>query len=194
MRVRRAREWFLLLPLLLAAAGCGPGVGGTGTGEGYALEYFGARKASVCSASFAGELKCPARIVIGPAPVEEAEGSELVVWVDDPAAARVTVRIDVSDVDLEAQCDGVRFVGTWGETDDGSKRFFGHYSTTGSDVAQPGTLTVQPVEGAGLSYQLSDADDRAVLGPLVLRRTDREPTLSSCSSASPLPLGGAKFR
>jgi hypothetical protein len=194
-RLRRARGWCLLLPLLLlAAAGCGPGVGGTGTGEGYALEFFGARKASVCSASFAGELKCPARIVVGPAPVEPSEGSELVIWADDPAAARVSVHISASDADLSAHCEGVRFTGTWGETSEGTRRFFGHYTAAGSETAMPGTLTVQTVEGAGLSYVLSDATERVVLGPLVLQRTDKEPTLSLCSSVSPLPLSSAKYR
>ena len=52
----------------------------------------------------------------------------------------------------------------------------------------PGTLTVQSAEGTGLSYVLSDANERVVLGPLVLQRTDKEPTLSLCSSVSPLPL------
>jgi hypothetical protein len=194
MTARRRRDWFWLLPLLLAASGCGPGVGGTGTGDGYALEFFGARRASVCSASFAGELKCPSRIVVGPAPVEAGDGSELVVWVDDPAATRVTVRINVSDAVLEAQCEGVRFVGTWGETAEGTKRFFGQYTVAGSDAAVPGTLTVQTVAGAGLSYHLGDADERTVLGPVVLQRTEKDPTLSSCSSASPLPLAGAVYR
>lgn len=191
---RPRRDWFWLLPLLFAVIGCGPGVGGTGTGEGTALEYFGAQRASVCSASFAGELRCPSRIVIGPAKPNPADGSEPVVWVDDPAAARMTVRIDVSDAALDAQCEGVRFVGTWGETDEGIKRFFGQYTLAGSDAARPGTLTVQTVEGGGLSYELGDAEERTVLGPVVLQRTEKEPTLSSCSSASQQPVAGAVYR
>jgi hypothetical protein len=184
----------LLLPLLLAAAGCGPGVGGTGTGEGYSLEYFGAKRASVCSASFAGQLKCPSQIVIGPATVEPAAGSELVVWVDDPAVARVIARINLSDVDLDAHCDGLRFVGTWGETSEGKRRFFGHYTVAGTDGAQPGTLTVQDVDGAGLSYLLSDAADRTVFGAVVLQRTDKDSTLAACSSVSQTPLAGVTYR
>ena len=192
--VRRRREWFWLLPLLLVVSGCGPGVGGTGTGEGYALEYFGAKRASVCSASFAGQLKCPSQIVIGPAPVEPAAGSELVVWVDDPASARVTARIDLSDVDLGAHCEGVRFVGTWGETSEGRRRFFGHYTIAGADVAMPGTLTVQAVDGGGLSYVLGDAADNTVFGPVLLRRADKEATMALCSSVSPSPLSSATYR
>jgi hypothetical protein len=192
--LRRLREWFLLLPLLLAAAGCGPGVGGTGTGEGYALEFFGAKRESVCSASFAGELKCSARIVIGPTKADPEEGSELVIWVDDPAAARVVVRIDVSDVDLNALCGGVRFAGTWGETNEGSRRFFGHLTAPGFEVATPGTLDVEAVEGGGLAYTLSDAAGRTVFGPVRLQRADKDPTLSSCSTVSSVPLGGATYR
>ena len=194
MTARRRRNWFWLLPLLLAVGGCGPGVGGTGTGEGYALEFFGAKRASVCSASFAGTLKCPKSIVVGPLPAEPSEGSELVVWTDDPAAAQVIVRINVSDVDLNALCGGVRFAGTWGETKDGNKRFFGHFTAVGVDVATPGTLTVEPAGGGDLSYTLSDADGKMVYGPVSLRRTDKEPTQSTCSSVSPTPLSGATYR
>lgn len=194
MKPRRPRDWFLLLPLLLAAAGCGPGVGGTGTGEGYALEFFGAKRASVCSASFAGELKCPSRIVIGPAKLDPAEGSELVLWVDDAAAARVVVRINVSDVDVNALCGGVRFAGTWGETSQGVRRFFGHFTAPGVVTATPGTLHVETVAGGGLSYALEDADGRTVFGPVLLQRAEGDPTVSSCSTVSPAPLGSATYR
>lgn len=192
--VRRRREWFWLLPLLLAVGGCGPGVGGTGTGDSYALDYFGARRASVCSASFAGALKCPASIVVGPAPVAAEAGSELVLWVDDPASAQVIARINVSDVDLNAQCGGVRFAGTWGETSEGTRRFFGYFTAAGAEVAAPGTLTVESMDGAVLSYELSDAEGRTVLGPVALQRADSEPTLSACSSVSPSPLSSATYR
>jgi len=191
--VRRAHEWFLMLPLLLAVAACGPGVGGTGTGEGYALEFFGAKKASVCASSFASELKCPAHIVVGPAAPDPSEGSELVLWVDDAAAAQVLVRINVSDVDLTAVCGDVRFAGTWGETTDGNRRFFGQFTAPGIEAAMPGTLTVESLEGGALSYSLSDADGRKVYGPVALQRADN-PTLSTCSTVSTSPLTGATYR
>lgn len=191
---RRRRGWFWLLPLLLAVGGCGPGVGGTGTGEGFALEYFGARRASVCSASFASELKCPSRIVIGPTKADESEGSELVTWTDDPAVAQVIVRISDSDVDLEVLCEDLRFTGTWGETNEGVRRFFGHYTTRELAAAVPATLTVQSAEGGGLSYVLKDAAERTLAGPLVLQRTEQEVIRSSCSSVSNLPLRGARYR
>lgn len=192
--VRRGRGWLGLLPLLLALAGCGPGVGGTGTGEGYGLEFFGARRASVCTASFAGELKCPSRVVIGPARVDPDEGSDLVLWVDDPAAAQVVVRINASDVELNAFCAGVQFAGTWGETNEGNRRFFGSFTAPGVTAASPGTLTVERVEGRGLSYTLSDAAGKMVYGPLDLLRADGDPTLSTCASVSPAPQGGATYR
>jgi len=193
--VRRRRYWFWLMPLLLlAVGGCGPGVGGTGTGDGYALDYFGARRASVCSASFAGALKCPTSIVAGPAPVEAEAGSELVMWVDDPASAQIIARLNVSDVDLTAQCGGVRFAGTWGETNEGTRRFFGYFTAPGAEVATPGTLTVESMDGAVLSYELSDGAGRTVLGPVALQRADSEPTLSACSSVSRSPLSSATYR
>jgi hypothetical protein len=194
LRGRRRRDWIWLLPLLFAVAACGPGVGGTGTGEGYALEYFGAKRASVCSASFAGALRCPSTIVIGPSKVDLSAGSELVLWVDDTAAAQVVVRINVSDVDLNALCGGVRFAGTWGETDEGSRRFFGNYTATGMEAAEPGTLSVETLEGGTLAYTLSDGEGNIVYGPVALLRADKEPTLSSCSSISPTPLSGATYR
>ena len=194
LRGRRRRDWIWPLPLLFAVAACGPGVGGTGTGEGYALEYFGAKRASVCSASFAGALRCPSTIVVGPAPVESDAGSELVAWVDDPAAAQIVVRINVSDVDLNALCGGVRFAGTWGETEDGSKQFFGNFALPGMAAAEPGTLSVEKLDGDSLSYTLSDGKGNTVYGPVALMRADREPVLSSCSSVSPTPLSGATYR
>ena len=192
-RVRLARGWCLLLTLLLAVAGCGPGVGGTGTGEGYALEFFGAKKASVCTASFAGELKCPSRVVIGPSKVDPEQGSEPVLWVDEPAATQVMVRIDVSDAELNAICGGVRFAGTWGETRDGNRRFFGHFTAPGVEASAPGTLTVETLAGGVLSYALSDANGRTVYGPVPMQRAD-SPTMSSCSTVSTSPPSGATYR
>jgi hypothetical protein len=194
LKGRQRRDWFWLLPLLLAVAACGPGVGGTGTGEGFALEFFGAKRASVCSSSFAGTLKCPSTIVIGPTPIDESAGSEPVLWVDDPGAAQIIVRINASEAELNAQCGGYRFAGTWGETEDGTRRFFGHYSAPGADVAMPGKLLVESEGERVLSYTLTDAKGGTLFGPVSLLRTEAEPTLSSCSTVSPSPLGGATFR
>jgi hypothetical protein len=191
---RRGRDWIWLLPLLLALAGCGPGVGGTGTGEGYGLEFFGARRASVCTASFAGELKCPSRVVVGPTKPDPDEGSEPVIWVDDPAAAQVMVRINASDVELNAFCGGVQFAGTWGETNEGSRRFFGRFSVPGLEGTALGTLIVETVEGLGLSFALTDASGKTVYGPVALLRAEQDPTLSSCSAVAPAPQGGATYR
>jgi hypothetical protein len=174
-------DWLLTL-LLLGLVGCGPGVGGTGTGEqSGALVFFGAKPASVCTASFAGQLKCPSRIVIGPTRVEPAEGSEVVIWVDDPANARVTVRINVSDMELQAFCEGVRFTGTWGaREDEGGGRFYGYYATDDLSLSLPGTVSVQAVNGAGLAYVLQDATGRVLSGPLRLQNVTGEPRPPQC--------------
>jgi len=177
--VRRRREWFWLLPLLLVVGGCGPGVGGTGTGDSYALDYFGAKRASVCSASFASELKCPSRVVIGPTRVDLTKGSELVVWVDDPDNERVTARIDGSNVDFRSVCEGVQFTGTWGRTADGSSRFFGHFTLPGYEVASPGTLSVLS-DGSILTFVLSDAQGMVVFGPVIMQRSETASSASSC--------------
>jgi hypothetical protein len=190
---RRWREGLsLLLPLLLAA-GCGPGVGGTGTGDGFALDYFGARAASVCTASFASELKCPSRIVIGPSVAPPAEGSETVLWVDDPANASVTAKIDVSNVEFTALCEGVRFEGRWGEIPGEGGRFFGYFTVPGIEVALPGTVTVA-AEADTLSFTLSDADGKRLFGPAPLRRSDSAPTMASCPSGSVSPQSGSTYR
>lgn len=182
-----------LLPLLLALAGCGPGVGGTGTGDqSFPLSYFGAKAASVCNAAFAGQLKCPSRIVIGPVLFDVDEGSDLVVWSDDAANSRVTAKIDGSKIELEAHCDGVRFTGTWGQVGDDAGRFFGHYIASNLDFAVPGTLAVErSADGEELSYILADVAGDAVFGPVLLRRTNGELRLAQCPrvSSSPLPEG-----
>lgn len=190
--LRRSAQSSLLL-LLLALAGCGPGVGGTGTGEGYALDFFGARAASVCTASFASELKCPSRIVIGPARVDLSEGSQPVRWVDDPAVPAVAARIEGSEIDFEASCEGVRFAGTWGTTEGGTGRFFGHFTVPGLDVASPGTLSVQD-DGNGLSLVIKDAREAIVFGPVALQRADSSSQATSCQVQSASPLLGVKYR
>jgi hypothetical protein len=191
--VPRAGRWFALVPLLLAVLGCGPGVGGTGTGEGFALDFFGARAASVCTASFAAELKCPTRIVIGPARVDLTKGSEPVDWVDDPVSGRISAHISGSAVTFDAFCERVRFEGSWGTTDDGQDRFFGHFTAPGIDVATPGTLSVRS-EGAGLSYVLRDSQGETVFGPVVLQAAEPLSASASCPQQSASPLLGVKYR
>lgn len=178
--MRRGLPWGWLLPLLLAVAGCGPGVGGTGTGEqGFGLDYFGARKASVCTSSFAGELKCPSRIVIGPTPLPQDDGSEPVAWVDDPDAPRTVLRISGSEADFESDCGSTKFAGSWGTLAPRDSRFFGYYTVPGEPSAKPGSLTVLN-SSDGLSFEIRDARDRTVLGPLPLQRADSETPAPAC--------------
>jgi hypothetical protein len=179
--LRSWRTW-LLLPWLLAAGGCGPGVGGTGTGDrSDVLTSLGAKAASVCTATFAGQLKCPSRVVIGPTQFEPTEGSEPVVWVDDAARSRVVARIDGSDVEFDVYCDGIRFVGTWGiRSSDRTGRFYGHYTTSVTQYAVPGTLSVQVVNGVLLSFVLEDASGLLVFGPKELQRGNGQSPLPSC--------------
>jgi hypothetical protein len=193
--VRRWRgwSWILLLPLLLAVGGCGPGVGGTGTGEGFALEYFGARRTSVCNASFAGELKCPSRIVVGPATVPVDDGSDPVIWVDDPSNGRVSARIDLSDIVFEAYCEGITFIGTWGTTGDATDRFFGNYTAADFEVAVPATLSVA-AGPSGLEYVLRNADGRIVIGPIALQRLDGETRPATCPKLFSSPVPGPTYR
>jgi len=192
--VRRRRGWsWLLLPLLLVVGGCGPGVGGTGTGEGFALEYFGARRASVCNASFAGELKCPTRIVVGPTSAPVDDGSDPVIWVDDPDSGRVSARIDLSDIVFEAYCEGITFVGTWGTTGDAADRFFGNYTAESLEVAVPATLSVENGP-SGLEYVLKDAQGQIVIGPIVLQRLDGESRPASCPKVFSSPVPGPTYR
>jgi len=189
------RHWRggLLLSLLLAMAGCGPGVGGTGTGDGFALDYFGARAASVCSASFASELKCPSRIVVGPSTVPVSDGSEMVLWADDPAEASVTARISASLVEFVAVCEGVRFEGTWGEIPEQGGRFFGFFSVPGVDAAIRGSLAVTS-DGEALSFVLNDVDGKQLFGPLPLKRSETAPTPAVCPSSSSSPQSVSTFR
>jgi hypothetical protein len=192
-RGRRWREGLWLLPLLLAVAGCGPGVGGTGTGDGFAFDLFGARAASVCTASFARELKCPSRIVIGPSSAPPSEGSETVLWVDDPGNASVTARISASNVEFIAVCDGVRFEGAWGEIPGQAGRFFGYFTVPGIAAALPGSLTVA-ADAESLSLVLSDADGKRLLGPVPMQRSESAPTMATCPVGSASPQLGSTFR
>jgi hypothetical protein len=182
-----------LLPLLLAVAGCGPGVGGTGTGDGFAFDLFGARAASVCTATFATELKCPSRIVVGPSVAPPSEGSETVLWADDPGNASVTARIDASTVEFIAVCDGIRFEGAWGEIPGEGGRFFGYFTVPGVEAALPGSLTVA-TNADSLSLALSDADGRHLLGPVPMQRSDSAPTMATCPTGSASPQLGSTFR
>lgn len=186
MTLRLRRGWLLLL---LALGGCGPGVGGTGTGEqSYPLEYFGATAASVCTASFAGELKCPSRIVIGPTRVDPTEGSEPVVWIDDPAGTQVTARINLSDIEFEAPCENTRFVGTWGtKAGEATGRFYGYYSDNALNFVVPATLTVLSADGVGLYYLIQDANGRSVFGPRLLQRGNGDGAVAACPQASVNP-------
>lgn len=183
MTLRPWRGWLLLL---LALGGCGPGVGGTGTGDqSYPLEYFGAKAASVCTASFAGQLKCPSRIVIGPTRVDPTEGSEPVVWVDDATNSRVSARIDGSDVEFDAPCENTRFVGTWGtQADEGTGRFYGYYSDSSLSFSVPATLTVLAANGRGLAYVVQDANGQVVFGPRVLQRGNGEAPSAQCPQSA----------
>ena len=190
---RRWRIVVSLLPVLLAVAGCGPGVGGTGTGDGFAFDLFGARAASVCAASFAPELKCPSRIVVGPSVAPPAEGSETVLWADDPGNASVTARIDVSNVEFIAFCDGIRFEGAWGEIPGQGGRFFGFFTAPGIGAALPGSLTVASSAEA-LSLVLSDADGKPLLGPVPMQRSESAPTMATCPTGSASPQIGSTFR
>lgn len=175
----RRHEWLLLV--LLALVGCGPGVGGTGTGgQSSALELFGARPASVCSASFAGQLKCPTRIVVGPTLVEPVEGTAGHVWVDDPLDGQVTVRISDSDAEFQAFCDGIRFSGTWGRREDEPGRFYGYFTAPDRIVSVPATLSAYAADDEGLAYVLRDGNGQVVFGPRILQKSEGEPAPASC--------------
>ena len=190
---RRWVERSALLTLLLAAAGCGPGVGGTGTGEGFSLDYFGARAASVCTADFADALKCPARIVVGPTRVDLSGGSELVLWVDEALAARVHARIEGSDIEFRALCEGVRFRGTWGVRADGSARFFGNYVLPGGDAAAAGIMEAD-AQSAALTLTLRDLNGDVVFGPVALQRAEATPASPTCLPGGASPQIGAGYR
>lgn len=192
--MRPWRGWLALLPLLWLLDGCGPGVGGTGTGEqSFGLGYFGAKPSSVCTTSFAGQLKCASRIVIGPARADPPAGSELVVWADDALAPTVIARIDLSDVEFEAVCENLRFTGTWGRGSDGGERFFGSYRGAGSELDAPGTLSVEGADGATMTYVLRDAAENVIFGSPPLQSADDDVRSSQCpgSFTSPRPRAGS---
>lgn len=186
---------WLTAVLLALLVGCGPGVEGTGTGDkSYPLSFFGAKPLSVCTAEFAGELRCPQRIKVGPSPLEPEDGSEPVLWTDDPAAAAITARISVSEIEFNAPCEGVRFEGAWGATAQGESRFFGTFTTTQSGIARPGFISVVPNTEAGLIYLLRDENGRIVLGPRLLLKTSEEPKPAECQRvfSAPIPVPRAR--
>lgn len=99
--------------------GCGVGVGGTGTGED--LEPFGATAASVCGATIAPALACPAT-----GSVPAATGTAPRLFVDAESGGRVIARLDGNRIELEARCLGPLFIGTWGVGLDSAARYFGN--------------------------------------------------------------------
>lgn len=152
----------LLVAWTLLAAGCGPGVGGTGTGGAAPnLADFGASASAVCSGPLATLLACAA-----PGTAAADAGTALVQLADASPSAQVLMRLEGNQVELNAPCAGLRFVGTWGQAGSAAPRFFGTVSTAGGGAVSA-TLDSNP-SGAGLQIVLRELGGRTLLGPALL--------------------------
>ncbi len=175
----RAPPSFGLLPLLLALlAGCGPTTGGTGTGEGaITVASFGASATSTCSAPFAGALAC-GTTSLAPASPAQLPGTAPVVFVGDGASGAYVLTMQDNHALLQSRCSAARFEGEFGLLPGGEARFLGGWTGAGQAATWRAQLWLQAVPGRddALLLQVLDADGRALLGPLSLRRVAAVPT------------------
>ena len=160
--------WPVLRGLALALAfgcfailgGCGPGVGGTGTGNAESTAaQLGASLEPVCASELAAVLSCPN------APATTASGTAVVWFADAAEGARVLVRVQGNQLDLDIACDGLHFEGLWAAVPGQSARFFGPALIAPASDSVPSTLTAERL-GSGLVLQLYDAKG-AALGALL---------------------------
>lgn len=157
-----------LMGLALLTAACGPGVGGTGTTEPVDLSAFAASAASVCAATFAGQLSCtPGQNSVTSADGQPV-GTQPVRFVDRQLGANLLVVFADNGVQLTARCRQIDFSGTWGTLKGSDPRYYGTQLVAGQLSRSLATLTVQPSTGGALSAVLRDADGQIMLGPLDL--------------------------
>jgi len=151
-------RWAVACAAVLLLAACGVGVGGTGTGED--LEPFGASAASVCVATIAPALACPAT---GTPAAERGTAPQL--FVDSASGGRVIARLDGNRIELEARCAGQLFVGTWGVGPDSTPRYFGNATLASERTPILAVLQVTLVAGTGreLVMELVDARGQVLL-------------------------------
>ncbi len=166
--------------LLAWLAACGPGTGGTGTGETHSFDLgtFGARAASVCTSTLASALSCSDTTTtattdaVNPPAVAADASPPVAHFADSATGGEVHLAIEGNTAVLEARCLGLRFDGAWGVAGTNDARFFGSYGTAAAPSPLPATLSVDAVPGqdGALRATLRQADERVLLGPVVLQR------------------------
>lgn len=178
---------FVAVSLAFFASACGPGIGGTGTGSPAAsLPDFGATAANVCSAPFAAQIGCPAPATVTPGPVAppspapspapspspgpSSPQARPAFFADVVTGRSLSAVFDGNQITLDARCEQLSFVGTWGVTAAGEARYFGSVTNAATGSVQPATLRVDVVPGqsAALQVLLQGRDAPLPLGATVL--------------------------
>ena len=184
----RAAQWCALAVGLAIMAACGPGTGGTGTGQTSSpLDSFGATPANICTTGPSLALACPPPGnpgtvgAINPPSVANGTDGVLFSTID---GADINLVLTGNRARLNDRCLNLTFEGDWGTVGGNDARFFGQY-TTGDDAKTTlSSMTAQPAgaDGKSLTVLLRDANERVVIGPVILRRT-LVPTsnLAACS-------------
>jgi hypothetical protein len=164
--------WLPCCVALLAA--CGPGVGGSGVGPtADGLVAFGATETPVCSGDLASLLGCPpaggaSTAVPDPAPVYLA---------DTLNGRLVAVQLQGGQIEIDAPCTPLSFLGTFGAVAGQAPRYFGFVDPDGA--ATPASALVQ-VDAGGVQLSVFDAQGRVLLGPLRLVPVASPAVLGSC--------------
>ncbi|MBI5718487.1 MAG: hypothetical protein HZC37_12465 [Burkholderiales bacterium] len=152
-----------LAAALALLAGCGPGLGGTGTGAtDDALAAYGAHDVPVCQSDFADLLGCTAPST-GAAPLPATSAR---FFAESSPESRTLLELDGQEAQWRLRCQGILFVGSFGQAGSATPRYFGNVIEGGSRV-RLATLQVER-SGTGLAVTLVDSFGRTLAGPQAL--------------------------
>ncbi len=149
--------WAVAVVLSLWLGGCGPGVGGTGTDSvSGAFALWGAQSVPNCAG-------CPA------APLSPTDSAPA-VFAGPAGSAAVLVAYQGQEVVLDDRCPRLRFIGQWGITPSGNRRFYGIYGALGSSDLEAAALSVSVQADGSQTLVLRDLFERVLLGPVTVSR------------------------
>lgn len=170
------------LLVLLALGGCGGGVVGTGSGTGddgtKDIQYT---PLGVCAAEFADlGLRCS---TVSPDPFR---GTSTVQWSDADKSrdASALAVLEGNSASLQAPCQQLAFLGTWGELPDGSVGFVGRYSSPQAPGGKAAIVRVlpAPAEPTAVGWlEMVSSSGATLYGPWLMRRVDGTVSFAACA-------------
>lgn len=168
--------------LMVALVGCGGGVVGTGSGTGddgtKDIDYT---PRGLCAADFADlGLRCS---TISPDPFR---GTSPVQWSDADKSrdASALAVLEGNSASLQAPCQQLAFLGTWGELPDGSVGFVGRYSSPQAPEGKAAIVRVlpAPAEPTAVGWlEMVSSSGATLYGPWLMRRVDGTVSFAACA-------------